>query len=60
MDSDGLGSLVEIENNRFDGVDWDLYASNAQFITHWWANSEDYNKILDRWEKDLEKIEEPK
>ena len=32
VDFDGLGNLIEIEDEFFNGEGWDLYNSSVQFI----------------------------
>ena len=53
IDSDGFSTLVESDNNRFDGVGWDLYESNCQFISYWWATKEEYHTIFEKLYKEM-------
>lgn len=53
VDSDGLGNLEEVNNELFNGVDWDVYNSHSQIIPFWWAEKEDYEIISDRIEAEI-------
>ena len=55
VDFDGLGNLIEIEDEFFNGEGWDLYNSSVQFISFWWAEKEDYVIISEIVEKEMEK-----
>lgn len=57
VDADGLGNLEEGDNEYFDGKSWSFYESNAQFISYWWAEKEDYKIITDRIEAEIKQIE---
>lgn len=54
VDFDGLGNLIEMEDEYFNGESWDLYNSSVQFILYWWATKEDYNTIANKIEKGKE------
>ena len=54
VDFDGLGNLIEVEDELFNGKRWDLYNSSVQFISFWWAEKEDYKVIADRLEKEID------
>lgn len=54
VDFDGLGNLIEIEDEYFNGESWDLYNSSVQFVLYWWAEKEDYKIIADKIEKEME------
>lgn len=45
IDFDGFGNMVESKKEKFNGKDWDLYESNCQFISYWWATKEEYEII---------------
>lgn len=57
VESDGLGNLKEFDGEHFNGTDWSWTGSNAQFISYWWAEKEDYEIIADRLEKEMENYE---
>ena len=52
-DFDGLGNLIEMEDEYFNGESWDLYNSSVQFISFWWATKEDYKTIADKIEAEI-------
>ena len=54
VDFDGLGNLLEVGDEHFNGVEWDVYNSSSQFISFWWAEKEDYKIIADKLEKEME------
>lgn len=54
VDWDGLGNLEEVNDELFNGVEWDVYESNSQFISYWFAEKEDYNIIADKLKKEME------
>lgn len=54
VDFDGVGSLIEVEDELFNGKSWDLYNSSVQFISFWWAEDEDYVIIADIIEKEMD------
>lgn len=45
VSADGLGNLVETHSNLFNGLDWDLYESNVQFIEYWLASAQEYENL---------------
>jgi hypothetical protein len=49
---DEWGTLKEENNELFNGTDWCIYESHAQFVTFWWATNEERNEIFDRLEKE--------
>ena len=53
VESDGLGNLKEFNGEHFNGTDWDVYESNSQFISYWFAEKEDYNIIADKLKKQI-------
>ena len=55
VDFDGLGNLIEVEDEFFNGADWDLYNSSVQFILFWRAEKEDYKIIIDKIEIEKDK-----
>lgn len=57
VDFDGLGNLIEMEDEYFNGESWDLYNSSVQFISFWEATKEDYKSIADKIEKEMENYE---
>ena len=57
VDFDGLGNLIEMEDELFNGESWDLYNSSVQFISFWWCEDEDYVIIADKIEKEMENYE---
>lgn len=57
VDWDGLGNLKECQKEYFNGLEFDWCMSNAQFISYWWAEKEDYKIIVDRLEKEMENYE---
>lgn len=54
VDFDGLGNLKEYQKEYYNGLEFDWYMSNAQFIRFWWAEKEDYKTISDHLDKELE------
>ena len=54
VDFDGLGNLIEMEDEYFNGESWDLYNSSVQFISFWWATKEDYEVIREIVEKEMD------
>jgi hypothetical protein len=56
VDFDGLGNLREEDDEWFNGDDWCVYNSFAQFTRYWWAEKEDYKIITDRLEKEIEEL----
>ena len=54
VDFDGLGNLIEIEDDYFNGESWDLYNSSVQFISFWFAEKEDYEIISEIVEKEMD------
>ena len=50
VDFDGLGNLIETEDEFFNGESWDLYNSSVQFICFWFAEKEDYKIVADKVE----------
>ena len=54
VDFDGLGNLIEEDDEWFNGEEWDVYDSHKQFISFWWAEKEDYKIIADKLEKEME------
>ena len=57
VDFDGLGNLIEMEDEYFNGDSWDLYSSSVQFISFWWAEKEDYKIITDKIEAEIVQTE---
>lgn len=57
VDFDGLGNLIETEDEFFNGDSWDLYNSSVQFISFWWAEKEDYKTITDKMEAEIVQTE---
>lgn len=57
VDFDGLGNLIETEDEFFNGDSWDLYNSSVQFISFWWAEKEDYIIITDKMEAEIVQTE---
>jgi len=57
VDFDGLGNLIEMEDEYFNGENWDLYNSSVQFISFWWAEKEDYKTITDKIEAEIVQTE---
>ena len=57
VDFDGLGNLIEMENEYFNGESWDLYNSSVQVISFWWAEKEDYKTITDKIEAEIVQTE---
>ena len=57
VDFDGLGNLIETEDEFFNGESWDLYNSSVQFICFWWAEKEDYKTITDKIEAEIANTE---
>ena len=53
VDADGLGNLIEMEDEFFNGEGWDLYSSYGQHICYWWAEKEDYKTITDKIEAEI-------
>ena len=53
VDFDGLGNLIETEDESFNGDSWDLYNSSVQFICFWFAEKEDYKTITDKIEAEI-------
>ena len=53
VDADGLGNLIEVEDEFFNGDSWDLYNSSVQFISFWFAEKEDYKTITDKIEAEI-------
>ena len=53
VDFDGLGNLIETEDELFNGESWDLYNSSVQYICFWWAKKEDYKTITDKIEAEI-------
>lgn len=53
VDVDGFGNLEEIDNQLFNGNDWDVYESNSQFIRYWWASKEDYEIVSNKIEEEF-------
>ena len=58
VDYEGFGNLMEIDNELFNGDEWDLCESDSQFIQYWWASKEDFeivsNKIEDEFNNFLD------
>ena len=54
VDFDGLGNLIEMEDEYFNGESWDLYNSSVQFISFWFAEKEDYGVISEIVEKEMD------
>lgn len=54
VDADGFGNLEVVENNFYNGHDWDDMHSCKQYIVYWKANKKDWNKISDKLQKELE------
>ena len=55
VDFDGLGNLKEYQKDYYNGLEFDWCMSNAQFISYWWCEDEDYVIIADKIEKEMEK-----
>jgi hypothetical protein len=53
VEEDGLGNLCEAHNEYFNGVDWDVYKSHAQYVNYWWASQEDYEIIANKLENEM-------
>ena len=47
IEIDELGSLEEVENQYFDGVDWCHMESCRQFISYWWSDNKNILKEFD-------------
>lgn len=58
VSKDDFGSLIEAENELFDGTDWSHTESHRQFIRYWWADKETYQIISDQFYDGLEKYQE--
>ena len=55
VDFDGFGNLREYQKEYYNGLEFDFMMSNAQFISYWFANEEDYKIIADHLEEQQEK-----
>lgn len=60
VEEDGVGNLEEYGNETFNGVDWDLYESNSNFIRFWWAEEDEYIEIMKQIDTEREIIENTK
>lgn len=54
---DGLGNLLEVSGQLFEGNDWGHYESSRQYIHYWFAERDDYKVITARLEKEMENYE---
>ncbi len=54
VEGDGFGNLEEVDYELYNGIDWDLYNSNSQFVRFWWAEKEDYDIISEHLEKEMD------
>jgi hypothetical protein len=53
VEEDGLGNLREEVDEWFNGDDWCVYNSFAQFTRYWWASQEDYELIANKLENEM-------
>lgn len=49
VDVDSMGTLVEHDNQYFNGINWDWSKSCAQFITHWYSDKTTYDLFFEKW-----------
>ena len=42
VEQDEFGTLLEVDNEYFNGKDWCHYESHRQFISYWWSDNFDF------------------